>query len=82
MPNTEVLVHPRIADSEYPEVPFLRQGQNLMLPARMCNDIQGQCHSSIFCKLQGPGFVLGASHTDVTVLMADLSLAPLESNQS
>lgn len=34
-------IHPRTVDSEHPEVPSLRQGQNMILPARVCNDIQG-----------------------------------------
>lgn len=28
---------------------------------------RAKCHSNIFCKLQGPGFVLATSHTDMTL---------------
>lgn len=45
----------------------------------MCHDIQGQCHSSIFCKLQDPGFVPGVSRTDMTLTSWPICLQSLKS---
>lgn len=38
-------IHPSTVDSEHPEVLSPRQGQNMILPVRVCNDIQVSCPS-------------------------------------
>lgn len=50
--HREVPVHPRVSRGHFP----------------MCHDTQGQCHSSIFCKLQGTGNETEGRHNNVGVI--------------